>query len=147
MADALVREVEQATSLQMSVRPRIQVYPSVAVFRNATGEPGWIAASTKGRIIRMQPGAANQATMRHEIYHVLIESNARPGLPLWFREGLALSLAGGPLSSDPGYAAVRGDVDSCIARYGKSAVLGWLAKSLPADVKRANPTQQVIIRQ
>jgi stage II sporulation protein D len=147
MGDGLVREVEANMGLRIVVTPRIQVYPTLSVFRNATGEPGWVAASTKGRAIRMQPAAANRATMRHEIYHVAIESNAKVTLPLWFREGLALSLAGGAQSTDAGYAAARTRVDACIQHYGKAAVVGWLSTGLPGEVKRQNATNPVVTRQ
>ena len=145
--DSLVREAEASTGLKINLTPRIQVYPSLTVFRNATGEPGWVAASTKGRVIRVQPAAANRATLRHEMYHVIIEANTRVALPLWFREGLALSLAGGARSSDAGYADARSRVDSCMAHYGKAAVLGWLATGLPDEVKRQNATKPVVMRQ
>jgi stage II sporulation protein D len=122
--------------LRIAVTPRIQIYPSLTVFRNATGEPGWVAASSKGRVIRVQPAAADRATLRHEMYHVAIEGNSRVALPLWFREGLALSLAGGAKSSDPVYADARSRVDACLRRYGKAAVLGWLATGLPEELRR-----------
>jgi stage II sporulation protein D len=147
LGDQLVRQVESETGLQISGRPRILLYPSVAVFRNATGEPGWVAASTKGRLIRVQPAAADRATLRHEMFHVLIETNSRLPLPLWFREGLALALAGGPVSSNAGYAAARKQVDACFARYGKGVVMGWLSAGLPEEVRRANATNPVMARQ
>jgi stage II sporulation protein D len=147
LADGLVREVEASTGLRIDARPRVLVYPSLTVYRNATGEPGWIAASTKGRVIRVQPAAADRATLRHEMFHVLIEGNSRTSLPLWFREGLALSLAGGAQSTDSGYAAYRGRVDECLTRYGKATVLGWLATGLPESVKRQSATNPVVTRQ
>jgi stage II sporulation protein D len=142
LADVLVREAEASTGLKIAVRPRVEVFPSLTVYRNATGEPGWVAASTKGRVIRMQPAAADRATLRHEMYHVLIESNSRVSLPLWFREGLALSLGGGPKNED-----YRERVDSCLKRYGKATVLGWLATGLPDDVKRQSAANPVVTRQ
>jgi len=32
---------------------------------------------------------ALESTLSHELVHVMIEAQAAPGLPLWFREGLA----------------------------------------------------------
>src|SRR5207248_3570230 len=64
---------------------------TVAAFRDATGEPGWVAASARGRVIRMQPVTglrSVEGTIQHELLHALIESHARAGLPVWFREGL-----------------------------------------------------------
>ena len=147
LADALVRETEASTGLRIDGRPRVLVYPSLAIYRNATGEPGWIAASTQGRVIRMQPAAADRATLRHEMYHVLIERNTRASLPLWFREGLALSLAGGAKSTEGGYAAARSRVDECFQHYGKATVLGWLSTGLPEEVKRQSATNPVVTRQ
>jgi stage II sporulation protein D len=147
LADGLVREAEAATGLRIAERPRIQVYPTLTVFRNATGEPGWVAASTKGRIIRVQPAAADRATLKHEMYHVIIETNARASLPFWFREGLALALTGGAASTDAAYREDRARVDGCMNRYGKAAVLGWLSTGLPEEVKRQNAAKPVVTRQ
>src|SRR5207244_2165783 len=80
---------------------RIKVFPTVAAFRDATGEPGWVAASARAAVLRIQPVAALrsrgslESTLRHEILHALIESRARPGLPIWFREGLVEYLTAG----------------------------------------------------
>ena len=79
-------------------KPRLKVYATVAEFRNSTGEPGWVAASTKGKTIQMQPpdvlrdAGTLDSTIHHELLHMLIDSYARPGTPLWFREGLVLYL-------------------------------------------------------
>jgi stage II sporulation protein D len=147
LADTLVNETEISTGLHLSVRPRIQIFPSVSVFRNATGEPGWIAASTKGTVIRMQPAAADRLTLKHELYHVLIETNTRAQLPLWFKEGLALVLTSGPKSSNAGYAEAQGRVEDCIRRYGKAGVLGWLSTGVPAEVNHQSAANPVVIRQ
>ncbi len=131
LADSTVREVEASTGLKISIRPRVMIYPTVSVFRNATGEPGWIAASTRGTVIRMQPAAADKATLRHEMYHVVLTANTRASLPLWFQEGLALALAGGAQSTNAEYASDRMRVDGLLKAYGKVTVLGWLATGLP----------------
>jgi len=60
------------------------VYPTIAIYRDATGAPGWVAASTLGNVIRLQPISTLQrthaldSTLRHEFLHLLIESQARP---------------------------------------------------------------------
>ena len=166
MAEQLLREAEERTRLRLEMKPRLKVFPSVAIFRDATGEPGWVAASTRGRVIRLQP-RSNRATLRHEIYHLLIESHAQTQLPLWFREGLVLALAGGPRASigrlpadldhairqtadigdaREGYAAARARVEECIARYGETAVTGWVTRGLPPELKNASASQPVITR-
>src|ERR1019366_5943332 len=76
------------------------VYPDLDSFRNSTGEPGWVAARTDGRRVHLQPAAvlrshgALESTVRHEMLHVVVESQAAGGLPVWFREGLVEYLAG-----------------------------------------------------
>ncbi|MGH9657806.1 MAG: SpoIID/LytB domain-containing protein, partial [Bryobacteraceae bacterium] len=93
-ADRAADDVESASGLRFAVRPRVHLYPTVATFRDATGEPGWVAASTRAGVVRLQPSARSPQTLKHELAHVLIESRARAGAPLWLREGLARHLAG-----------------------------------------------------
>lgn len=89
---------EDSTGLIYRTKPRLKVYATVAEFRNSTGEPGWIAAATRGRTVQLQPPdvlretGALESTIHHELMHMLIESYARPETPLWFREGLVLYL-------------------------------------------------------
>jgi hypothetical protein len=59
-------------------------YPTLDAFRNATGEPGWVAARTVGTRIDLQPAASSHETLHHELLHVLVETHAAPGLPVWF---------------------------------------------------------------
>ncbi len=69
------------------------------MFRDATGEPGWVAAATRGQTIQTQPAdvlkqaGTLESTLRHELLHMLIEAHAKPGTPVWFREGLVLYLS------------------------------------------------------
>jgi stage II sporulation protein D len=144
----------------------IRVYPDLDSFRNATGEPGWVAARTDGRRVHLQPAAvlrargALESTVRHEMLHVVVESQAAPGLPVWFREGLAeyLSGQGGRSASSNVDAAIRqrasaadaraaydqaaGTVAQLVARYGEAAVLSWVGTGLPAEVRDARKTQE-----
>src|SRR6185503_9374888 len=117
--------------------PRLRVFPTVAVFRDATGEPGWVAASTSGRTIRLQPNPS-PATLLHELLHVVTEDRAMPGLPLWFREGLVLCLAREPATADivpeaarREYAEYRGRVQQSIEKFGIETVLTWLERGVP----------------
>jgi stage II sporulation protein D len=133
----------------------IRVYPDVETFRNATGEPGWVAARTSGRRIHLQPAAVLRArgaldsTIHHELLHVFVEAQAAPGIPVWFREGLvgylehaARTGSGGAPESDlrqredavrarRAYAAATQRVANLVGRYGASTVLGWLQSGLP----------------
>jgi len=103
----------ERTGWDIRTRPQLKIYPTIAIYRDATGEPGWVAASTQGSVIRLQPiGTLRRthsldSTLRHEFLHMLIESNARPGVPLWLREGLAIYLEN-PDAAKPGNV----DVDS-----------------------------------
>ena len=94
--------------------------------------------------------------MRHELFHVLIESKAAAGTPLWFREGLVLYFTGemkGSAAAEPktagnmeailqqprsreemerAYAAAYATVAGLIDRNGLSTVIDWLRRGLPA---------------
>jgi stage II sporulation protein D len=131
------------------------VYPDVETFRNATGEPGWVAARTSGGRIHLQPAAVLRArgaldsTIHHELLHVFVEAQAAPGIPVWFREGLVGYLessvrtgSGDAVERDlrqtedaararRAYAAATRKVADLVGRYGASAVMGWLRSGLP----------------
>ena len=146
-AEDIRRGLEQRFSWQLSAAWQIYVYPDVETFRNATGEPGWVAARSGGMRIDMQAHAG----LRHEMLHGMVESRAAAGLPLWFREGLVEWLdnpagaAGKAQEDDMGirqrqdrerarlaYEDAKVRVAALIDRYGETAVLGWLARGLPA---------------
>jgi stage II sporulation protein D len=97
-ATRFMHESEESAGLIYRAKPRLKVYATVAEFRNSTGEPGWVAASTRGRTIQMQPSDVLQtagtldSTIHHELLHMLIDSYARADTPHWFREGLVLYL-------------------------------------------------------
>ena len=147
----------------------IYVYPDLASFRNATGEPGWVAASSTKNRIDMQPASilerkgVLEQTLRHEMLHVLIESAATPGLPLWFREGLVTWLAN-PAPERLGDATDNSDDDLrqradygvarranehaaervayLVVRYGEETVLSWVKGGLPAAVTKASANSE-----
>jgi stage II sporulation protein D len=112
-AERALRFAMERTGWDVKGRPQVKVYPTLAIYRDATGEPGWVAASTLGNVIRLQPidvlqkRHALDSTLRHEFLHMMIESQARTDVPLWLREGLAIYL------SDPDEARPRKvDVDA-----------------------------------
>jgi stage II sporulation protein D len=142
----------------------IRVYPDLDAFRNATGEPGWVAARSEGATIEMQPAdvlehcGVLEATLHHEMLHLVVESEAANGLPMWFREGLVECLAK-PASrhantglredrdieqradrrrAGQAYAAAEARVATLIERHGEPIVFGWLKRGLPADVKNSS---------
>lgn len=153
-AERALRSDVERTGWTLPRSIEIRVYPDVASFRDATGEPGWVAGFAQGTRIEMQPGAHAESTVRHEIWHVLIESRAAPGLPLWFREGLVEWLSGqsgsGGGAPDDGalrqtaHAAVAqrayGDAAAAVSglakRYGEGALLRWVTSGIPSSVSK-----------
>jgi stage II sporulation protein D (peptidoglycan lytic transglycosylase) len=93
--DALHAELGWTPDFKIQLR----VFPSLDAYRNTTGQPGWIAAYTRGHTISLQPLAGLKersildSTLRHELIHLMVESRAQAATPLWFREGLVLYLA------------------------------------------------------
>ncbi|MGB6497406.1 MAG: hypothetical protein WBF09_10465, partial [Candidatus Acidiferrum sp.] len=144
---------------------QLRIYATMDAYRNTTGEPGWVAASTRGRTIRLQPlkqlekRSIVESTLRHEIFHVLVEEKAKAGTPLWFREGIVLFLAARdaelarpaamtdeqieavlrqPRNQDEvrrAYAAAESRVAKLVRERGKETVLGWLGDGIPNDVR------------
>jgi SpoIID/LytB domain protein len=132
-AEALLRSAEARAGFAAAPRIRLIIFPSVDTFRNAGGESGSVLASTRGAVIRAQP-SIDAPTLRHEIWHAVIESKVPGDLPDWFREGLALEMSALPPGSSE-RAAARDRVRSLIARYGEKAVFAWVGgKSAPAGV-------------
>ena len=149
------------SGLQPTSHPLLKIYPTLSIYRDSTGEPGWVAASTRGNTIRLQPVELLQqkglleSTLRHEFLHILVESNTHASLPLWFREGLVLYLAEGnahtlsssTLSADQmeaalqnpqsreqmqrAYASARITVARLVAQRSKAAVMQWLNRGIP----------------
>jgi stage II sporulation protein D len=167
-AEREAQSVSRRTNWDLPNDLEIRVYPDIETFRNATGEPGWVAAHTVGRRIHLQPAAllrshgSLEQTLRHELLHVVVESHASPGLPVWFREGLVgylerppvtSSAARAPADSDlqqtadlararRAYADATAAVAALVKRYGETAVLDWVRTGLPADVKKASSSQE-----
>jgi stage II sporulation protein D len=130
LADRALGEAERRAGFAARSRPRVRVYPTVAVFRDATGEPGTVAASTLGGTIRLQPaallGERLKATLLHEMLHVVVEERAHPSTPGWFREGLVQFLA-----RDGQAPGAEARVGAMVKRHGREAVMRWLEQGLP----------------
>lgn len=146
----------------------VRVYADLDSFRNATGEPGWVAAHSRGNTIDLQPpelllrSGALIPVLQHEMLHAILESQASRDLPTWFREGLVEWLARekgisfSPLSSSPpdldkdirqrewrgsaerAYAEAEARVAALVSHYGEAAVLDWAVRGLPAEVKNSS---------
>ena len=162
LATQMMHDAESSTGLLYNGAVKLKVYSTVAAFRDATGEPGWIAASTRGDTIRLQPtetlkdSSALDSTLRHELLHMLVESHAKPGTPLWFREGLVLYLSqadgvskntatftntdavnralrspASEVELRQAYAAAQARVVQMITKNGRAEVIRWLQEGLP----------------
>lgn len=146
-----------------NVAPELVFAPSTELFRQMTGQPGWMLGSTRGEQIVLQPervlrsnGEDEQRVLLHEMLHALVEAEAGARAPLWLREGLVEALAGErdgsaltmpldgleralrqPASLDQARRAHRVAglrVSRMLARYGLSTVRGWLSAGVPAGV-------------
>ena len=162
LADAAIVRAERVSRMRIATRPMVRAYPSISAYRDSTGEPGWVAASTVGSVVRMQPSAVLRAggilesTLLHEFLHIAIDSHAQASLPLWFREGLVqyLTAPDEPAASREAvsdhilthpasqadlrqaYAAAQSRVKRFVDRYGRARVLGWVMSGLPAALPR-----------
>ena len=145
------------------VSPTVTLYPTTELFRQGTGQPGWALASTEGSRIAIQPLPVilRQTTLSplllHEFLHALIEQEAAPTTPLWFREGLVEALTGNRASQPPAasmmplaeaeaalhhanslaegqraHRAAGFAVQQIIAAHGLPAVRGWLNSGIPS---------------
>lgn len=156
LADRLLTEAERRSTLRYDQRPCVRIYPSVASFRDATGEPGWVAASTRGGAVRLQPPdllrsrGVLERVLLHELLHVVVEAHAHPSTPEWFREGLVLHLGGdaspNQIAAHPEEAAMRRAYQAAHARvralaaaHGEGKLLNWLRSGLPAGVLHGQP--------
>jgi stage II sporulation protein D len=162
-AERLLRAIAQRTTWTVPRNLEIRVYPDLDAFRDATGEPGWVAAHTTGSRIDLQPVSvlssrgALESTLSHELLHVLLGAQAQAGLPLWFGEGLVSFLAGGrgsgvsriPADSElrqtgdqararRAYADATAFVADLTTRYGETVVLDWVKRGLPPEVTKAS---------
>src|SRR5205085_11714749 len=151
IADRLARAVEERSGLRWAGTVRLRIYPTVAAFRDATGEPGWVAGSTRAGVIRLQPRPF-EGTIRHELLHALVEGHARAGLPLWFREGAVLFLSGDRPTSkqkhDPQeaearleYVAALNRFSRLVGQFGEGTVMGWISAGLPPAAMQALATK------
>lgn len=165
-AEAILESAQSELGWRLDFTPQLRVFPTLEAYRNATGQPGWIAAFTRGHTISLQPVSVLRAksvfetTLRHEFVHLLVESHARADTPLWFREGLTLFLAepgrrqepmsmsvqqieavlehpGSRESLERCYAAARTRVARLIEDNGWETVLGWLSSGLPGAAQAA----------
>lgn len=168
LAERILEEAEKSIGWRLPVRVRLQIYPTLDAFRGQTGKPGWVAASTSGHTIRLQPllelqrRSILESTLRHELFHLLVGSHARVGTPFWFQEGIVLWLSN-PQESAPSasgvtaeriehilrhsndreemqlaYSAAHSRVAALVSGYGKPSVLGWLGAGIPPNLSASS---------
>lgn len=118
---AAQQELEALTRMTgWTATPVLRVFPSREAFRDVTGISAPVLGATRGRNIYF-PAPPPRATLRHELLHAIIESNAAPGHPEWLREGLVQALLG---ESSP--EATRAQL--LLQQKGLAAMLTYLQK-------------------
>ncbi|HUU12209.1 MAG TPA: SpoIID/LytB domain-containing protein, partial [Terriglobia bacterium] len=81
-------------------RVRVRTWETTEEFIRATGQPGWVAASSNGRVIELQPlrtlkqKGILHLTVRHELTHLAVHRLRDREVPRWYEEGLVLYLTG-----------------------------------------------------
>jgi stage II sporulation protein D len=172
-ADGLLSEGNAAWARAQSLlgrspqAPTVQELPTTELFRQTTGEPGWMLASTRGSHIFLQPATVRHSNggaetlLLHEFLHVLVEQEAGASAPLWLREGLVESLAApGKRTWEP-VDLPAAEVDAALAhpesatasrraheaaarmaallraRYGMPAVLEFLRNGVPSEAVKS----------
>ena len=164
-AQKALAAAESELGWKLNFKVRLKVYPTIDAYRDGAGQPGWIAAFTRGHTISLQPPAvlkqksALDSTLRHEFTHLLIEQRSGPSTPVWFREGLVLYFSDARHNFEPvlmkqaeieaalghpedhaslqrAYAAARTRVAEMIRQNGKETVFGWLSSGLPEQMGR-----------
>jgi stage II sporulation protein D len=108
--------------------PTVQELPTVELFRQTTGEPGWTLASTRGNTVFLQPAGVREnnggtrPVLLHEFLHVLVEQQAGGNAPLWLREGLVEILAGRQKEDSSLMDLPVSEVDTALAHPADAAV-------------------------
>ncbi len=122
--------------------PTLSIFPSTEAFRQATGQPGWVLATTQGSQIAAQPAevlrahGSEAAVFRHEFLHAFVEAEASASAPLWLREGLVGVLNGE--SCPPQTNASQQSVNAALRAAGS------LAQSQQAHLAACALTKQAI---
>jgi stage II sporulation protein D len=160
-ADRAAGQAEKLTGLTFTARPRVRIYPTVAAFREATAEPGFIGASVKGKTIRIQPPAMLKeqnrlgSTLVHEMLHLLLQAPAAARQPRWFEEGLVAWLLDPSAKAAAldartesrllkprseaelrlGYENSAAHVALLASKFGKARLIEWAQRGLPTELR------------
>jgi stage II sporulation protein D len=150
-----------------SQAPTVQELPTTELFRQTTGEPGWMLASTRGSRVFLQPAQirknnrGGESLLLHEFLHVLVEQRAGENAPLWLREGLVETLSAPEKKDWLPVGLPAAEVDAALAhpssasvsrraheaaarmaallcaRYGLAVVLDFLRNGIPSEAVRS----------
>ena len=96
----VARRFERASLRAPTGATEVFIHETTGDFTGATGRPAWVAATTEGRRIELQPVAVLRrrgvldSTLRHEFVHAALEASGEGRAPLWLVEGLAVLVAG-----------------------------------------------------
>jgi stage II sporulation protein D (peptidoglycan lytic transglycosylase) len=96
-----------------SAKIRVRTWDSTEEFIRATGQPGWVAGTSDGRAIELQPlrtlvqKGILLSMLRHELAHLAVHRLRARAVPRWYEEGLVLFLTG----EEPGVSADSLDTD------------------------------------
>ena len=109
-SDLLSRLTLASLALPEPSHLEVVIHQTTQNFVAATGQPGWVAAATRGWQIQLQPLRVLRrrgtlvATLRHEYAHAVIQVLSRGRAARWLAEGLAIHVAreGEILSASPG---------------------------------------------
>jgi stage II sporulation protein D len=145
-------------------KPTVYAMPSTELYRQTSGEPGWLLASTRGSEIFLQPTSVLQRngdmrkTLLHEFLHVLVEQESSSNAPLWLREGLVEFLMDGQrrderdpevslttlnanlshpsdkVSSQRAHSDAANMVAGLVRHYGFATVRGWLRDGVTSGI-------------
>lgn len=164
VAEGALRFASDKTGWTPGGHPQIKIFPSMDAYLDSTGEPGWVAASTRGLTIRLQPvrtlreRGVLQSTLRHEFLHMLVESHARRDTPLWLNEGLVIYLndpqgvlprqvdvaeaerrlrsAKSEAEMRSAYREAASAVAEAIQRLGLEGIKRWVEQGVPANANQ-----------
>jgi stage II sporulation protein D len=147
------------------IHPTVEELPTTELFRQTTGEPGWMLASTRGTSVFLQPAQVrrndsgdSEALLLHEFLHVLVEQQAGAKAPLWLREGLVemlpaqpprgpvvlppaevdtmLAHPATPATSRAAHQAAAQMAARLCSRYGMDAVRNFLRTGVPSEANQ-----------
>ncbi|MBM3724908.1 MAG: hypothetical protein FJW40_05750 [Acidobacteria bacterium] len=128
-AEKLLPEAERRAGVPFVARPGLRLYPTAASFEASQGTTGLHLAPRESFTA---PLALESAVLR-ELLRGVVESNAHPETPQWFRDGVVNYLV------DP--RTVPGMV-TLSRRFGRKRVLSWVKLGLPSEAYAGNPAGQ-----